>query len=215
MPGPYSAANPPPWATPSADSARWGGPLAAEYMREANRISGLEEGDRSAANNFVRAEFERGYGGPGITDRDVNRMFAGSAATAGRQSLMAQREARQAFGDQGITGGGVQQQAGTDIALRRYGQLTDSKAGWKQFQMQENAAQKYRRQQASLGIGQAMMAPHAAAGLDAIGDLLGVSVEMGGVRAAREQAAQTSRDTRFGAMLGLGGQVAGGLLGLV
>lgn len=194
-------------ALPWHDLAATGNWLQAGYLQEANRLAGIDNERRG----FLRSEFDRNTQDV-ATDRDVNRMYAGLSNQASRDSLVAQKNARQFLGESGITGGGYSGHLGSVLELQRLGQLTQARAGTRQWQMEQNAAARTRRMQAAFGVAEGS-AP-SMINLDAMSDVLGLNVTMQGIKAQSDAARQASRDARRGGALGTIGNIFQGVLGL-
>lgn len=188
--------------------------LLPEYMGQAFGQAAQDNAAQDRATGFLQDEFRSAFSTPAISDGDVRRQFAGMASNVGRQSLQAQRNARQMFGDQGITGGGLRTGTGTDLELARYGQLTQGRNQLLQAQFQQNAAQRYRRQEASLGVGASMAAPKSMLGIDALGDALGWRQTQADSKSAERAAMAAADAQREAGWLGLAGTLGGAALGL-
>lgn len=214
MPGPYSPANPPPWAMPSAESARWGGPMNAEYMREVQRLTAGEDAARQQAIGLMTGVFNE-RGGGYLEDRDIQRMYASASDQAARARMTAYRGLRSGLGQRGITGGGYASGLGARVEMERLGQLANQQRSLKQFQTTFNAEQGGRRMQGAQALGGLIAQGPSDTFAQGLGNVMGLNLTAQGLRQEREAAAQSSRDTRRAGTLGLIGQLGGGLLGAV
>lgn len=184
--------------------------LLDQIMAEGQRLSGVENSRQQGANLFRRREWERSNV-PTIGDDDISRMFSGQAGDAAKQANEGFRQARAALGEAGIYGGGVARSTGSEIALRRMGQLDGSRSSLRLFKAQSDAADRRNRLQGAFSLADAEGAPPSILGLDTMSDVAGAKVGWEGVQAEREAARRADRTNRRNGVLGLFGSVLGAL----
>ena len=177
-----------------------------QILAEGQRLSGIENQNRERGLAFQQREFERSNA-PTITDDDISRMFSAKAGDAAKDANEGFRQARSALGEAGIYGGGLARSTGSEIALRRMGQLSGSRASLRLFKAQSDAADRQSRLRNAFALGESMSAPPSILGLDSMSDVAGARVGWEGVQAEREAARAANKTNRKNGVLGLFGSV--------
>lgn len=182
--------------------------LLRDYMAEGRRVSGVEDRNIQSQQKFALDEFERSNV-PTFTEGDIDTMFSGKSADAAQESNALFRQARAGLGEAGITGGGHALSTGSEIALRRMGQLTGARRDLRMFKAQADAQDRINRIRNAFQTGEVLGKAPSVLFHDTLGEGVGAALGMEGIQAGERAAKAQAKAQKKSATLGLIGEIIG------
>lgn len=184
--------------------------LLRDYLDEGRRVSGVEDRNIQRQQDFTLDEFNRSNV-PTFTEGDIDTMFSGKASDAAEEGNALFKQARAGLGEAGISGGGHALSTGSEIALRRMGQLTGARRDLRLFKAQADAQDRINRIRNAFQTGEVLGKAPSILYQDTLGEGVGAALGMEGVKAGAAAARDNARAQRRSGTLGLIGSIIGAI----
>lgn len=166
-------------------------------QENANRATGLARRRRALFENS----------GPTVGEDELSTMFSQQAGKAAQDSNEAFSQARAGLGEAGIMGGGYARAVGSDIVLRRMGQLTGARSNLRLYKAQADAQDRINKIRNEFAIADAEAEGPSMIRQDSLEDVAGGVLGMEGVQAGERASERADRTSRRNGILGLIGSV--------
>ncbi len=184
----------------------------AGVLAEGFRVGDENDARRQEAKKFLLGNFAENTG-PSITAEDIDRMFA---ADADRATEFAEGDLdflRGHLGAAGITGGGLAAGLGTNIELKRLGQVTNARRDLRIFKAQQDAQDALRNLQFGQNVAGFLAQEADETRLAVMSEVLGVDLTVLGRELSHKEARDLANAQERSAAIGVGGQLIGAGIG--
>lgn len=183
-------------------------------LGEGFRIQQENERRRGEALELMTGAYNRSLA-PTLTDDQIDLLYARETDRAAEVLSGDLGFLRDSLGVAGVTGGGF----AADLGLQAHQQfartLAEGKRDLRIAKMQQDSADALRNLQSAFGLGSFIAQGADETGLAVLGEYTGIVASLLGVELGAKAAKEAASAAETGALLGLGGSLAGGAIGLL